>query len=207
MRPSLRKALSPLLLAFPLLLAACATVRPGAPEAGSRTALLLAVNDIYRIEGVENGTVGGLARLRALREELEGEAPDLLMFHAGDLLSPSFLSRSYRGAQMIDVLNVLDGDPAAFDRRLFIVFGNHEFDRDDLADAPDLDQRVEESQFTWVNGNVVFGKEADGKPLVDAANLAPTALVESGGIRIGIFGLTTDIKHPAYVDRFRDPAA
>ena len=215
MRPSLRQAFPfvPLsllsLLSLLLTLNACATSRTAAPaasrEEGARTALLLAVNDIYRIEGVENGTAGDLARLRTLRTTLEGEAPDLLMFHAGDLLSPSFLSRSYRGRQMIDVLNLLDGDPAGFDRRLFIVFGNHEFDRDDLSDAPVLDQRVEESQFNWVNGNVVFGQEADGKPLVDAANLAPSYLAESGGIRFGIFGLTTDIKHPAYVESFRDP--
>lgn len=210
MRPALRQAFPFLSLSLVLVLAACATSQ--SPEAGrraegTRTALLLAVNDIYRIEGVENDTAGGLARLRTLRKELEGEAPDLLIFHAGDLLSPSFLSRSYRGEQMIDVLNLLDGDAAGFDRRLFIVFGNHEFDRDDLADAALLDQRVEESQFSWVNGNVVFVQEADGKPLVDAANLTPTALVESGGIRIGIFGLTTDIKHPAFVESFRDPAA
>jgi 2',3'-cyclic-nucleotide 2'-phosphodiesterase (5'-nucleotidase family) len=213
LRPSLRQAFPFLLLT--LTLSACATSRTAAPaaapaparEEGARTAVLLAVNDIYRIEGVENGTAGDLARLRTLRADLEGEAPDLLMFHAGDLLSPSFLSRSYRGQQMIDVMNLLDGDPDGFDRRFFVVFGNHEFDRDDLSDAPLLDQRVEESQFNWVNGNVVFGQDADGKPLVDAPNLAPTYLAESGGIRFGIFGLTTDIKHPAYVDRFADPVA
>jgi 2',3'-cyclic-nucleotide 2'-phosphodiesterase (5'-nucleotidase family) len=213
LRPSLRQAFPLLFLSLTLALGCATTSSPTAPasapaaarEEGDRTALLLAVNDIYRIEGVENGTAGDLARLRTLRTTLEGEAPDLLMFHAGDLLSPSFLSRSYRGQQMIDVLNLLDGDPAGFDRRLFIVFGNHEFDRDDLSDAPLLDQRVEESQFNWVNGNVVFVQEADGKPLVDAANLAPSYLAESGGIRFGIFGLTTDIKHPAYVESFRDP--
>ncbi|HQZ16404.1 MAG TPA: hypothetical protein PLD86_05965, partial [Vicinamibacteria bacterium] len=90
---------------------------------------LLAINDVYRIEGLQEGTIGGLARVRALRKELEREAPDLLMLHGGDFLFPSFASRMYAGAQMISVLNDLDGDSAAFDPRMFATLGNHEFDQ------------------------------------------------------------------------------
>jgi len=63
--------------------------------ASDRTAVLLAINDVYRIEGLRDGTIGGLARVRALRLELEREAPDLLMLHGGDFLFPSFASRMY----------------------------------------------------------------------------------------------------------------
>ncbi|HEX5759654.1 MAG TPA: 5'-nucleotidase C-terminal domain-containing protein, partial [Thermoanaerobaculia bacterium] len=163
-------------------------------------------NDVYRIEGVEGGAVGGLARLRTLREELERSHPDLVVLHAGDLLFPSLLSRVYAGEQMIDVLNRLDGDPAAFDPRLFVVFGNHEFDRGKPADAAMLDARVEESQFTWVASNVVFDGGAESTaPTVAAPNLRAHALVESGGLEIGVFGLTIDVTKPAYVARFLDP--
>ncbi len=197
------------LLLVALCGAGCAANRPPAAgpatARGERTAVLLHINDVYRIEGVEGGTVGDLARLRTLREELEREAPDLLVSHGGDILFPSFLSRTYNGEQMIDVLNNLDGDPAAFDNRMFAVFGNHEFDKDKAKDAPLLDQRVEQSQFRWLNGTVVFANGADGKPVVAADNLAPTWIVESGGIRIGIFGLTVGVKQPEYATEILGP--
>jgi len=208
MRRACRLA-APLLLLF---LAGCATNRPAAPATVApaavpheRTAVLLAINDVYRIEGVDRGTIGSIARVRTLRQELEREHPDLLVLHAGDLLFPSFLSRTFNGEQMIDVLNDLDGDPKGFDERMFAVFGNHEFDKDKMKDAPLLASRVAESQFRWVNGNVVFAEGADGRPLIAGENLARTWLVTSGGIRIGIFGLTVDVKRPEYATQFQDP--
>jgi 2',3'-cyclic-nucleotide 2'-phosphodiesterase (5'-nucleotidase family) len=217
LRPSAASIVPPLAL----LLAGCATTTtappstspvgaPGTSSAAtpaSRTAVLLAINDVYRIEGVERGEVGGMARLRALRSELERDHPDLLLMHAGDLLFPSLLSRTFNGEQMVDVLNGLDGDRAAFDERMFAVFGNHEFERDMLEDAPLLDGHVEESQFRWVNGNVVFVDGEDGQPVVAGENLARSWLVESGGIRVGIFGLTVDSKQPKYASAFLAPIA
>jgi 2',3'-cyclic-nucleotide 2'-phosphodiesterase (5'-nucleotidase family) len=199
-----RLAAAAILLVF---VAGCAT-NPGMPATasrGERTAVLLSINDVYRIEGVDGGTVGSIARVRTLRERLEREHPDLLVLHAGDLLFPSFLSRSFNGEQMIDVLNGLDGDPAGFDERMFAVFGNHEFDKDKLKDAALLDARVEQSQFGWVNGNVEFKAGTDGQPLIAADNLMRSRIVESGGIRIGLFGLTVDVKKPEYSASFQDP--
>lgn len=208
-RPLFSRLSAAVLLAA--LFAGCAVHRdPETAKAaarGERTAVLLHVNDVYRIEGVEGGTEGDLARLRTLREELEREAPDLLMTHGGDILFPSFLSRTYNGEQMIDVLNTMDGDAAAFDNRMFAVLGNHEFDKDKMKDAPLLDGRVEQSKFNWVNGNVVFANGTDGKPLVAADNLAQTWLVESGGIKLGIFGLTVGVKQPEYATEIRGPIA
>ena len=174
-------------------------------SAETRAFTILAVNDVYRIEGVDAGTQGGLARLRTLREELEADGRPVLVLHAGDLLFPSLLSQTYGGAQMIDVLNALDGAPGEVDERMFVVFGNHEFDKDKLADAAMLDERVEASEFTWLGTNVDFAEGEDGRPLVAAENLVETALVDAGGVRIGIFGVTTDMKHPAYVEGFGDP--
>jgi 2',3'-cyclic-nucleotide 2'-phosphodiesterase (5'-nucleotidase family) len=90
---------------------------------------------------------------------------------------------------------------------MFVVFGNHEFDKDSLEDAALLDGHVEESQFRWVNGNVVFVDDEDGHPVVAGENLARTWLTTSGGIRIGIFGLTVDNKRPEYAAEFLDPGA
>lgn len=173
--------------------------------AEGRTATLLMANDTYRIGGVDEGRSGGIPRLRTLRAELEQAAPDLLVLHAGDLLFPSTLSRRYGGAQMIDLLNRLDGDDGAFDPRLWVTFGNHEFDRDQLAQAAELAARLRESRFHWLGTNILFVQDEVGRPLVSAPNLASSALVLSGGIRIGLFSLTTDVKHPDYVATFEDP--
>ena len=169
---------------------------------GMRTATLLTINDVYRISGVEEGSRGGIPRVRTLRAELEKEHPDLLLLHAGDILFPSVLSRAYNGEQMIDLMNRLDGDAAAFDDRFWVTFGNHEFDNSKAKDFALLQSRIKESQFAWLGSNIRFkGGEAV------AENLHPSALVESGGIRIGLFSLTTDTKIPEYVESIDDPEA
>jgi 2',3'-cyclic-nucleotide 2'-phosphodiesterase (5'-nucleotidase family) len=175
--------------------------RPQDP-ARERTAVILAINDVYRIEGLEQGALGGLARVRTLRKELERDAPDLLVLHGGDFLFPSFASRMYRGEQMISVMNALDGDAQAMDTRMFVTFGNHEFDRPRLRDAPGLLDRIETSQFRWLGGNITFKKGAEGSPIIASKKLSRTAIVESGGLRIGIFGLTIPTLGVDYIADF-----
>jgi 2',3'-cyclic-nucleotide 2'-phosphodiesterase (5'-nucleotidase family) len=197
------------LLLLVLVLASCAssgtrTPADDVPAQGERRAVLLHINDVYRIEGIEDGQVGGLARLRTLRKEMEERYPDLVLVHGGDFLFPSFASRMYNGEQMISVLNALDGN-TAFDDRMLVVLGNHELEKTKLKDASILDQRIEESQFRWLGSNVVFKKGEDGRPLVEAPNLARTDVLVSGGIRIGFFGVTIPTAGVAYVDEFQDP--
>lgn len=184
------------------LLAALAGTSVGAAPGEARTATILMVNDTYRIGGVEGGQVGGIPRLRALRQELERDAPDLLVLHAGDFLFPSSLSRRFGGAQMVDLLNRLDGDAEAFDPRLWVTFGNHEFDRDRMHNARDLAARIRESQFTWLGTNIRFVQDEAGRPLVRAPNLQSAALATSGGVRVGLFSITTDVHPPEYVETF-----
>ena len=58
---------------------------------------------------------------------------------------------------MIDAMNNLDGDPKKFDARMFVAFGNHEFDDFDCNKQPaPLNARLDESQFTWLNVNLDF---------------------------------------------------
>lgn len=199
-------------LVYLLALAGCAatsnepatTAPPAAPD-DVRTVTLLAMNDVYRIGAVDGGVRGGLARLRTLRAQLEEEAPDLLLLHAGDLLSPSLLSGTFFGAQMIDVLNLLDGDAEAFDERMLVTFGNHEFDRGKLGQAAQLDSRLAESDFRWVSTNIDFGAGDDGEPLVDGANLDSLWLGTSAGVTVGVFALTLEFQQAAYVARYHDP--
>lgn len=193
-----------LLAATILFLGACASTGPRTPppkqtSPGTRTAVLMAINDVYRIEGLEEGRVAGLARVRSLRKELERDHPDMLLLHGGDFLFPSLASRMYNGEQMVAVLNDLDGDTSAFDDRMIAVFGNHELEKGKMKDAPMLAARIGESQFRWLDSNITFKAGS-----IDSPNLIKTALVESGGIAIGIFGLTVPIDGVQYAD-FAEP--
>lgn len=188
-------------VALALLLASCRL----SPEAQERSFLVMAVNDVYRLEGVDDGRVGGLPRLRALRREREELYPDLLLLHAGDFLYPSLLSRRFDGEQMIDVLNGLDGDPGAFDERLVVTFGNHELEKLQMSYAATLDRRIEESRFTWLGTNLEFVDDGKGRPVVDAPNLRRHSLVTSGGVSVGIFSITTHVSSPPYVAHVGDP--
>ena len=127
---------------------------------------ILGINDVYRIEGVNQGVNGGLARVRSLRVELEKENQKVLLLHGGDFLFPSLLSRQYNGKQMIDVLNLMDGRSNGFDDRMYVTFGTHEFDKDNEDEAEILNSRIAESQFPWVASNIEFKEGKNGRPLV-----------------------------------------
>lgn len=175
------------------------------PSTRPRTATILAINDVYRLTGPDRGAGGGgLARVRALREKLEVANPDLLLLHAGDFLSPSLLGKTYKGEQMVDLLNLLDGNPKAgsFDPRMFVVFGNHEFDDTNCKRTGPLAARIRESEFTYIASNFDFKKAiAKGDAcagLHEVANLVapykdkivPYKVVKSGDLQIGIYGLS-----------------
>jgi 2',3'-cyclic-nucleotide 2'-phosphodiesterase (5'-nucleotidase family) len=167
---------------------------------------ILAINDVYRIGGLDNGTRGGIARVRAARAALEDRHNGaVLMLHGGDIIFPSLLSRVYDGEQMIDVLNALDNRPMDFDPLMFAAFGNHEFDKSRLSDAAILAARVSQAQFTWLGSNLRFASAPNGLPLIGGANLVDSKVVRVGGIAVGLFGLTTNISVPDYILRIDEP--
>ena len=171
----------------------------------SGKAVLLSINDVYQIEGVDGAKYGGMPRVRALRAELERTSPDLLFLHAGDFLGPSFLGRTYSGAQMIDLMNIMDGNPAvgAHDPRMFVVFGNHEFDDTHCGKHGPLAKLVAASEFTWLGSNIDFSLCDKLRPLVGNPKLARNRIVKSGGLRIGLYGLTLSL--PDYAAVISDP--
>ncbi len=203
----MKRAFSPFLLTTYLWLAAC---QPGSQAPTPTTkqaprptqkAVILAINDVYRIEGAANGTMGGLARVRTLRKQLEAEGQPVLLLHAGDALSPNTMSKHFNGGeQMIDILNMMDGAPDAMDPYMVMTFGNHEFD---IKDAATLDARVEQSEFYWLDANIDWQDEED-VDLVQASNLLPAKMFTIGALKIGIFSLTTPDTQPVYIDGFDD---
>lgn len=110
---------------------------------------ILHFNDFYEIAPLEGGKIGGAARVATVRNKLILENLNTYTVLAGDFLSPSligtlkFEGERIRGKQMIEVLNTLGLDLAAF--------GNHEFDIDESA----LLKRINESNFDWVSTNIL----------------------------------------------------
>ncbi len=182
-----------LLLAFLLGIAAC---QPLAPPTDQVT--FIVVNDTYRGDN--------FPYLRSLRAKLEKTTGDVVILHAGDFLFPSLLSQRYNGEQMVDILNLLDGDAEARDPHLFVAFGNHEFEKDKLKHAPLLQSRINESQFDWLGSNIVFGTDAAGKKLIAGEALVESRLLTVNGVKVGFVGATTDIKGAEYIDHFVPPA-
>ncbi len=167
------------------------------PGSADKQVPVLLINDVYRLDN--------LPGVRVLRQQLEAQYGDVLLLHAGDFLFPSLLSRKFRGKQMIDLLNQLDGDPDADDPLMFVTIGNHEFEKHRLKFAAMLKSRMDESQFDWVSSNISYKKDQAGQSMVHSSHLVPSKLLEINAIKVGIFGLTIDSKHPAYVESFSDP--
>jgi 5'-nucleotidase len=168
----------PLIVSFVLFLtlAGCATTTP---QTATTRFKILQINDVYKIEGLEGGQAGGLARLRTLRKHLESDGTPVLVLHAGDALFPSVMSKYLEARPMVDVMNLLDGDANAFDRNLIVTLGNHELD----PKTPDvLIGRLNDSAFEWVATNTVIS--APNAPAVKK-----TLLIDAAGTRIGLFGV------------------
>lgn len=160
---------------------------------------ILAVNDVYRIAGINQGDTGGLARVRALRTRLEANAEHVLLLHAGDFLHPSFNSKQDNGQAMIRTMNHLDGQAQVFDDDMLVTFGNHEFDKGRLKHVAIMNDLLNQSEFTWLDSNIEW--RADG---IQSERLKPYALKQFGAYKVGIFSVTTDMAHPEYISRFDD---
>ncbi|NUO09966.1 MAG: bifunctional metallophosphatase/5'-nucleotidase [Candidatus Brocadia sp.] len=160
---------------------------------------ILQINDVYKIEGLERGTIGGIARVRTLRKELEREGQPVLVLLAGDFLFPSVMSKYFHARPMVDMLNLLDGDPSGFDPHLIVTFGNHEFED---SDPGIILGRIAQSDFRWVASNIRYcsAKADAGLPFSHRLyNVHDTILLDVGGAPVGIFGLTIDSQQQDYV--------
>jgi len=140
---------------------------------GAETNLtIFTINDVYEI--MPHHGCGGVAELMTLLKEERLQADHYLTTVNGDFLSPSLISGIFQGAQMIDLLNMIEVDVVAF--------GNHEFDYGIQV----LTQRMQESQFCWLGTNVLtLHKE---QPLDKAQG---SILFDIDGIRVGMIGLCT----------------
>ena len=165
---------------LPALLVLILACVPGAkaPEPLNPVRFLL-INDVYVADTLADGR-GGLARVATVRNRLADQGRTLFML-AGDVLSPSILSKYYGGRQMVEALNAAKLD--------YATFGNHEFelDRDTLV------ARIDASTFTWLSANCVG---TDGAPF---PKVQPWDTVRVSDHLVGIFGLTLAGSYRRYV--------
>jgi len=154
------------------------------------------INDVYEIAPLENGKVGGMARVATVFKKLKAKNANTFFVHAGDFANPSLLGtlkyqgKRIRGKQMVEVMNACGVD--------VVTFGNHEFD----IKEKELQERLNESTFEWLGTNVLhqtdgllepFYKMRNGKKEYVHENLI-LDLKDTDGttIKIGLFGPTID---------------
>lgn len=187
-RLSLRRVMQTLAL---VLVLSISTFAQTASDCTVRVTLLQ-VNDVYQFAPVDRGTRGGLARVMTLRKRIMQESPNTLLLLAGDTISPSVESITYKGQQMIDSWNTIGLNLATF--------GNHEFD----FGPEELVKRIKESKFQWINANVIDKKT--GKPFGDTP---PFVIREFAGVKVGLFGIvlpeTKNTSRPGPNVEFQDP--
>jgi 5'-nucleotidase len=143
---------------------------------------ILHINDVYEIDAIEGGRVGGLSRTATVLRGLERTRPPVLMTLGGDYLSPAAIASAIvdgqplAGRQMVDVLNRVGLDWA--------VLGNHEFDVSESA----FRSRLAEGRFRVVASNV---SDVNGRPFAGTVRSAVVPVKTANRmIRLGLIGLT-----------------
>lgn len=153
---------------------------------------VLQLNDVYEITPVEAGKSGGVARVARLLKDLTAQQPNTISLLAGDFLSPSALGTAkvdgarLAGKQMVAALNTMGLE--------YVTFGNHEFD---LKEA-DLLERLKESNFTWISGNVKTGA-GEAFPGVVPYILRTFTNPSGAQVRVAILAVTLDATDKDYV--------
>ena len=190
-----------------LLFVGCSRkIRVASSEEPKIEIAILQINDVYEIAGVDGGSQGNLARVAYFLNEVRKKYPHTLAFLAGDFLNPSLINtmkyggERIRGKQMIEVLNAVGIDLAAF--------GNHEFD----FDYPDLQKRIDSSQFDWIATNIYriqgenkvpFHKMEGGVQVpIPKTKVYSFSDSEGRAIRLGVFSATINSNPKPYVKYF-----
>ncbi len=145
------------------------------PQSAKVTFIL--TNDIYLMGETiapDGKPRGGFARLAAVVKAERVKGGHVIFAHGGDTLSPSLMSGIDGGAHIIALTNMIPPD--------IFAPGNHEFDFGKAV----FFKRMAEAKFPIYAANL---RGADGKPLT---NLKDRAIVDLGGVRIGLTGAAYD---------------
>ena len=167
-----------------VLLSSCAASPLSAVDADpGGTISFLHLNDTYRVGAVEDGNRGGFGRVTTIIRTLQAQGKTVRLLHGGDFLYPSLESQLWNGEQMVEGMNFMHELAP-----LFVVPGNHEFDR---RTPKAVINAIRQSKFTWLADNLHL---ATGIAEIDG-QLRSQFIVEINGRKIGIFALTVLPQH------------
>ena len=153
---------------------------------------ILHFNDVYEIMPVSGGTLGGLARVATLAQQLRAANPNTLVTFGGDLYGPAGLAGAVvdgerlDGKQTVAVMNKLGVD--------YMTFGDHELNTIDRAQ---FTKRLAESRFKILASNIFA---PDGSPFAGGTTSVLThdcfVITNAQGVRlrVGLFGLCKPIR-------------
>ena len=101
-----------------MLLCLCALL--AIPALRAEHLIIIAVNDTHsQIDPASDG-MGGVARRRAIYDQLRAQNPNTVLIHAGDAVQGTLFFSLYRGEVEYSLMDTLGYD--------MIILGNHEFD-------------------------------------------------------------------------------
>ncbi len=206
-RLTLRAAASVLLLAF---VTGCGTT----PDVAPVQLTVIHVNDTHQhmfpfSTPEEPRVQGGAARLATAVAQARGGGSPVLLLHGGDSLvgsaatyffngRPDYVrlpTYGYRGLESVEVMNQIGFDA--------MVIGNHELDYGKRW----LEGLMGRARFPIVSANVLKREipDIDGSPGTPLAQ--PYVILQKGGLRIGIIGLTTEEFTQSTQVKVSDPMA
>jgi len=136
----------------------------------------------YDALGTKEKNVGGVSRRATLIRQIKAQSQKaVLVMDAGDVFVRGPMEK-YEGEPDFAVMNAVPYD--------VMTLGNDEFRGDQYTGSPGpkgleiLRRRIKQAQFPIVCANVI--DRSTGKTLVP-----PYVIIERGGIRVGIFGVTS----------------
>lgn len=150
--------------------------------AQSRELVILHTNDThsqidpYTKAKYNEFNVGGFLRREAAIREVRSRHADVLLIDAGDFSQGTPYFNVYKGYVEVKLMNAMHYDAVAL--------GNHEFDNGCAA----LARRLRKAKFPVLCANYRFDNRALSK------QVRPYAIVEKGGLKIGVFGLLVNLR-------------
>ena len=138
---------------------------------------ILHFNDVYNINEREIEPVGGAARFISAVEKYKHLNP--LILFSGDIFSPSKLSQTMKGKQMIPFLDRINIDVACA--------GNHDFD----FGVDTFKELTAQTRFPWLLTNVL---DSDTREIFGGCK--DHTILEHEGLKIGFIGKNISNSHP-----------
>lgn len=167
------------------------------------TLTIVHVNDTHsnlasggRRDSSLKGSIGGIARAASFIGNVKATMPNVLTLHAGDIYVGDLFFQKYYGVAELQLMAMLGFDAMSV--------GNHEFDLTPSTLQTALDTAFAAGQaFPLLSANLVLENDTV-KGL--KKYIQPSTIKTIGGLKIGIFGLTTpetnilSLPQPAFID-------